>query len=466
MPEVQGWRVGGLGFTHSTAQSPAFEAGRKKARLRVNHEQAPAFRPGSRKVHVQFIMERSSWDIELQCPQCGAPISLEETDRLLICSYCHVKLYLWTPNQFCYCLPALKASAESLIYIPYWRFKGVAYSVIPFEVEHRILDATLLAYSHRALPVTLGIKPQTLKMQFASGNMQATFIKPQMDLQEAVMRIQNQVEKLEKDLRSLPLFDGEFIGELGSLIFFPVFMRDGEVVDGILGKVIGAEKDLVLDEALSGVPDHWQIKAMSTLCPNCGNMLQGERESLLLFCAVCNIAWNPSPGKLVAGNFTVMPGKGDSPVYLPFWRIKVVVNGIELKSYADLARASNLPKMIRPKWEEQEVYFWTPGFRVHPNLFLRLSKQMTLFQPVEEMEATLPNALLHPVTVSEESATASLKIHLANFLTKKKDYFPRLHEITIESVGATLVFVPFAATGSELVYPQLGIGLQRNTLSL
>jgi hypothetical protein len=411
-------------------------------------------------------MERSSWNIELQCPQCGAPISLEETDRLLVCSYCHVRLYLWTPDQFCYCLPAFRALSENLIFIPYWRFKGVAYSVIPFEVQHRILDTTFLAYPHRTLPATLGIKPQTLKMRFASGEIQGTFIKPQMVLQEAVMRIQSQFEKLEKGLLSLPPFDGEFIGEVGSLIFFPVFIRNGEVVDGILGKVIGPEKDLVLDEALSGAPDHWHMKPLSTLCPNCGNMLQGGRESLLLFCAVCNAAWNPSPGKLVAGKFKVMPGKGESQVYLPFWKMKVAAKGIELKSYADLARAANLPKMIQPEWERQEVYFWIPAFKVHPSLFLRLSKQMTLFQQVEEMGAVLPNTLLHPVTLSEESAAASLKIHLANLLTRKRDLFPKLHEITIESVDTTLVFIPFTSTASELVHPQLGIGLQRQTLSL
>ncbi|HUL20177.1 MAG TPA: hypothetical protein VLZ10_01905 [Thermodesulfobacteriota bacterium] len=411
-------------------------------------------------------MEKSSWDIELQCTQCGAPVSLEETDRLVTCSYCHVKLYLWTPNQFCYCLPALKAPSENLIFVPYWRFKGVAYSVIPFEVQHRILDATLLAYSHRKLPATLGIKPQALKMRFASGEIQGTFIKPQMPLQEAIRRIQNQFEILEKSLQSLPPFDSEFIGELGSLIFFPVFIRNGEVIDGILGKVIGPEKELVLEEALSGVPGHWQIKTLSTLCPNCGNMLQGGRESLLLFCTVCNAVWNPSPGKLVAGHFKVMPGKVDSPAYLPFWRMRVAVKGMELKSYADLARAANLPKMIQPEWEGQEVYFWAPAFKVPPNLFLRLSKQMTLFQQTEEMETVLPKALIHPVTVSEESAAASLKIHLANLLTKKRDYFPKLHEIRIESMETTLVLIPFTSTGSELLHPQLGVGLQRNTLSL
>ena len=411
-------------------------------------------------------MERSSWDIELQCPQCGAPVSLEETDRLLTCSYCHVRLYLWTPNQFCYRLPALKASSEDLIYIPYWRFKGTAYSVIPYDVQHRILDTTLLAYSHRWLPPTLGIRPQALKMRFASGEIQGTFIKPQMSLQEAVMRIEDQFQRLEEGLLSRPPFEREFIGELGSLIFFPVFIRSGEVVDGILGKVIGPEKDLVLDEALSGVPDHWHMKALSTLCPNCGNMLQGGRESLLLFCAVCNAAWNPSSGNLVAGNFKVMPGKGGSQVYLPFWRMKVAAKGVELKSYADLARASNLPKMIQPEWEKQEVYFWIPAFKLPSSLFLGLSKRMTLFQMPEEMGTGLPNALVHPITLSEESAAASLKIHLADLLTKKRDYFPKLHEITIESVETTLVLIPFNSTGSELVHPQLGIGLQRQILSL
>ena len=411
-------------------------------------------------------MKRLSWEIELRCPQCGAPISLEETDRLLICSYCHVKLYLWTPTQFCYCLPALKASSENLIFIPYWRFKGVAYSVIPFEVRHRILDATLLAYSHRVLPVTLGIKPQTLKMRFASGDIEGTFIKPQMSLQEAVMRIQNQFGEIEGVFVSRPPFHREFIGELGSLIFFPVFVRNRAVVDGILGRTIGPQKDLVLDDAPSGMPEHWQIKPLSTLCPNCGNALQGGRGSLLLFCTICHVAWNPSSGRLVASKFKVVPRKGDSSVYLPFWMMRVAAKGITLKSYADLARAANLPKIISPKWEAQEVYFWIPAFRVHPSLFLRLSKQMTLFQPAEKMEAVLPNGLLHPVTFSEESAVASLKIHLAHLLTKKRDYFPKLHEITINPVESILVFIPFTATGRELIHPQLGIGLQRQTLSV
>lgn len=411
-------------------------------------------------------MERRSWEIELQCPQCGAPVTLEETDRLLACSYCHVKLYLWTSGPFCTCLPALRASGEALFYIPYWRFRGIAFSAIPYEVRHRMVDATLLAYPHRALPHTLGIRPQAMTLRFVSGEIQGRFIKPRMALGEAVMKIQNQFGDLEGSLLGQTPFQRQFIGELGSLIFFPVFIRNRAIVDGILGRVIGPEKDSMIEEASSGTPDHWQVKPLSTLCPNCGNSLLGSRESLILFCKICHIAWNPSSGALQADPFAVLPGKKDSSVHLPFWRVKPDIKGIVLKSFADLARAANLPKMIRPEWEDQEFYFWIPAFRVHPSLFLRLSRQMTLFQSLEQTEPVLPDTPFHPVTLSDESAAASLKIHLAHLLSKKREVFPKLDEISVRPVKRSLVFVPFNTNGREWIHPRLGIGLQKKTLSL
>jgi hypothetical protein len=47
----------GKGWPVRPREAPPFKAG-KKARLRVNLEQAPAFRPGSRKVHLNFLMDR------------------------------------------------------------------------------------------------------------------------------------------------------------------------------------------------------------------------------------------------------------------------------------------------------------------------------------------------------------------------------------------------------------------------
>ena len=41
-----------------------------------------------------------------QCPQCGAPADLEETDRLFACPFCRVTSLLLTRDYFRYVLPA------------------------------------------------------------------------------------------------------------------------------------------------------------------------------------------------------------------------------------------------------------------------------------------------------------------------------------------------------------------------
>ncbi len=39
-----------------------------------------------------------SWAIELQCPQCGAPVTMEEADRILACAFCRVRLIMIHPG--------------------------------------------------------------------------------------------------------------------------------------------------------------------------------------------------------------------------------------------------------------------------------------------------------------------------------------------------------------------------------
>ncbi|MCK7515939.1 MAG: hypothetical protein MZV70_76205 [Desulfobacterales bacterium] len=65
-----------------------------------------------------------SFQIEHQCPQCGAPANLEETDRLFACPFCRVKSFLLTRDYFRYVLPAKNPAGKELVYFPYWRFKG------------------------------------------------------------------------------------------------------------------------------------------------------------------------------------------------------------------------------------------------------------------------------------------------------------------------------------------------------
>lgn len=94
----------------------------------------------------------NSWQIEHQCPQCGAPILLDETDRLLDCTFCRTRLSLTANEGFHYYLPPpVDTSGKELIFLPYWRLKGASYSCQTTGVETRFRDATFPAMNAAAM---------------------------------------------------------------------------------------------------------------------------------------------------------------------------------------------------------------------------------------------------------------------------------------------------------------------------
>ena len=125
-------------------------------------------------------MPDSHWRIEQGCPQCGAPVTLDETDRLLACPFCRTRLYLVTEDHFHYYIPpAAKADGE-LFYIPYWRLRGSLFSVNASEVTHRFIDTNTLAVNFPGLPYSLGLRPQALKLRFVAPATQGRFIAPDL----------------------------------------------------------------------------------------------------------------------------------------------------------------------------------------------------------------------------------------------------------------------------------------------
>ena len=109
-----------------------------------------------------------SWEIDYQCPQCGAPVTLEETVRLFGCPFCRVRLCFSPEDSLrCFLSPAADIP-EELTFIPYWRLKGMVFSCRESGVDATPLDASVLAVKSRTLKLSLGIRPQVMRLKLFS----------------------------------------------------------------------------------------------------------------------------------------------------------------------------------------------------------------------------------------------------------------------------------------------------------
>ena len=416
---------------------------------------------------MQLEGRSSIWEIEYQCPQCGAPITLGETDRLFYCSYCRTRLYLIPKDVFRYYLPPSDLFSKDFIFIPYWRLKGMAFFCKANELGHRVIDVSSLALRRPMLPHSLGVRPQALKLRLITPEMKGTFFNPHVPLETIIQNIGMQLHPLDGSVSTGPVAYKAFIGETASLIYSPIFIHHDMAHDAILGKPLAsipidfAEGLLSFDQQKD-----WLIKFVSTLCPHCGWDLLGERDSVALFCRNCSSAWEASQIGFEELNFGIISSKEDNVLYLPFWRMKVRIEGLKIRSYADLIRVANAPKVMKEEEEGSDLYFWSPAFKIPPELFLRLTQGMTISQPREEIERSLPRSSLYPVTLPVSEAAESIKITIANFAVDKKMIFPKLNEINIHLNESLLVYLPFTSSGIDFIDPHTHLCIHKNYLKL
>ena len=169
--------------------------------------------------------------VEQDCPQCGAPIELDETDRLLRCPYCDVKTFLFTPNYFRLILPH-KAPGKEIFYAPYLRFKGNVYYSKAMMVGHRVVDITHVGLPLKGIPASLGLRPQTMKMKFVTPDTEGSFLKFSLKANDILAR----AGKLSSGIASKQIFHRAYIGETLSLIYLPLFLEGGRLFDAILNR--------------------------------------------------------------------------------------------------------------------------------------------------------------------------------------------------------------------------------------
>jgi len=400
----------------------------------------------------------SSWHIEQNCPQCGAPVVLEESDRILTCPFCRTRLYLANTGHFSYHIPVVSKQDGEVIYIPYWRLKGAAFSASLSGLAHRFVDTNAVAVKLDGLQPSIGLRPQTLKLHFTTGDTPGRFIAADRPLEEALPPTAR---------KAAGAFSHNFIGETVNRIYSPLILRNGRLYDGVLDKPYPPAKPDFMGNLLSRTaPPEGGIKFIPTLCPHCGWDMEGEKEAAVMTCGNCHSAWalhgqifEKVPAAVVSAD------QNEKTVYLPFWRMKTRIVRIGLSTRADLIRIANLPRAITPELEKTPLYFWSPAFKINPNLYVRLCRQMTVLAPCGKEREELPARNIFTASLAVDEAREGITVNLAGLIVDRKRFYPLLADLVASLDEYRLEYHPFSSNGRELVHTEKGISVDLTALS-
>lgn len=403
----------------------------------------------------------TAFHIDCQCPQCGAPANLQETDRLVSCPFCRVRSFLLTRDYFRYVLPAKKPAAEDLFYFPYWRFRGTLLFSLASGIDHKFLDVDQSAAEAPGLPMTLGLRAQAMKLRFLSPDLAGRFVAPQRSFSETFTAFQKRaVRTLPK-----PILHSAHLGESMGLVYAPVYVRD-RLYDAVLDQPIADRVNLLDGHGVAYEKPDWQVRFVPALCPDCGWDLEGERSALALHCRNCPASWYPSGETLTRVESHCLPDPRANAYFLPFWLITCDTSGIELSTYGDLVKAANLPKVVDAAQGSRKFRFWAPAFKLRAQAFLRMAESLTLTQVQEMLTPVLPSERHHPVTLPVEDACESLKVVLAGFMKPRRRVVEMLTRISIHPTHFRLAYLPFRDDRHDFIQVQTQLAVNKNLLRL
>lgn len=399
--------------------------------------------------------------IEQECPQCGAPIELTETDRILSCPYCDVQSYLFSPGYFRYTLPH-NAPDEEIVYAPYLRFKGSVFYCGETSIGHRIIDITQTGVKLKGLPISLGLRPQAMKARFASGETRGKFMKFSLKAVEILTR----AAKLSRMAGKEEILHRAFIGETMSIMYLPVYVKEEKLYDAVLNRPLADLKEgrEVIDPGLiKKIPE--SVSFIPTICPKCGWTMKGKKDSVVLLCDNCVTAWEVKDKKYSNIKMIIAGRTEDNTIYLPFWKITAKTTGVDIKTFADFAKTTNQPIIIGDNNDSGTMNYWSPAFKIRPKMFLQLARQLTIIQENEFDEIdSLPVNNIFPVTLPLSEAIQALKMILASSSIMKKNVMPFLPQINFIIGKKTLVFLPFRQTRYDMINDELEISVNRQSL--
>jgi len=399
--------------------------------------------------------------IEQECPQCVAPVELDQTDHLLECQYCNVKSFIVNPGCFRFVLPGISPDDDT-IYAPYLHFKGAVYTCDGLKIQHRLSDITERGVDLPFLPISLGLRPQAMKMQFVTGKQKGIFLANSVKISDILGRaVKSSSLHRAKDIFHV------YVGEAVNLIYLPLKFERDTVFDAITDSPLIQGDDLAGSFAsLTDGSPGWHPEFKAALCPQCGWNLDGERDSVVLFCSNCTAAWEADGNGFSKVDFSVEKGNDENNMYLPFWKITASTTGsVEIASFADFIRITNQPLIIQPSWEGMNMRYLVPAFKIRPRDFLRLGTQLTVSHVETKTTYFANKRNLHPVNFPRNEALQSLKLILANSAITKVNVLPFLSEIDFIARDFSLIYLPFSNNSHELILERLGIALNKNILT-
>ncbi len=352
-----------------------------------------------------------------------------------------------------------------VVYLPYWRFKGVRYACHLTGVEHRFMDISALALKGHPvhIPFSLGLRSQALPLKLAANDTRGKFVRP-LEFKATIMASDKRTSAAQKSRE--PVFK-EDIGETFSLIYSPFYIRNNRLVDGILNKATRAMVPGDLDiTSLSLCRPEKETVFIPGICPSCGWDLDGHLDSLVVVCKNCHTLWRARGSRLAKIKYGCARPEHPDHVMVPFWKIKAEMAPLAMASYADLVRMGNLPKVVQPEWEDQALFFWAPAFKIRPRTFLGLNTRLAIVQPDPPLEKKIHGNVHLPVTLPSSEAVQSIKITLASLVRPLKNFLPGLADLRIRPTSITLVFLPFEPRHHDYFHRELNFTINKNILAL
>lgn len=421
------------------------------------------------------------WKVTGLCPQCGGEVLLEAGNPLLYCPFCRTNLHMTTDGPLCYMIPPWngpRGSGEDIVYVPYWRFRGMHYRVIGRNrIEAAILDTTTGACTGLPVEASLGIRPQAGVLRLVSDTWHMIpHDRPERDAIEHIYR------------RLHTLYDHRdpgierFVGERKCLVYAPFRM---DTTKGAPGKACRLaplrDRDIrdtwrsLSDEAVTRIREGFmRVMApdyvfLPLICPECGSDLPALSGAVVYPCCSCSRVWKVSGRRLTPMEYCLChpPVRITAPFFLPFWRLSMSIDGMPLENRAQLFRLVLPYKTTPAGWDDQPATLFIPAFRLNPRLFLKAARWMSLANMVEGSTTALDeNTRLHVASFPVEEAAKAVKIVLAELFKGNARLFGMIKGCRLKVHNALLVFLPFERQARELVDAFSGHAISEAALAL